>query len=87
VTLPAIYYSESHPDDPEVRLLAEGGWGNAERMEKLVRAIQGSKASRYAMDEAAEHVEKALEAIGPFHASVEKEALEELARYILDRRL
>ena len=25
VTLPAIYYAESHPDDPEVKLLAEGG--------------------------------------------------------------
>jgi geranylgeranyl pyrophosphate synthase len=87
VTLPAIYYAESHPNDPEVKLLAEGGWGNADRMEKLVRAIQGSKASRYAMDEAVEHVEKALEAIGPFQASVEKEALEELARFIVDRRL
>lgn len=85
VTLPAIYYAESHPDDPEVKLLAEGGWGNTEKMEKLVLSIQSSNAVRHAMDEATEHVEKALEAIQPFHASTEHQSLMGLARYIVDR--
>ncbi|MCX6066607.1 MAG: polyprenyl synthetase family protein [Chloroflexi bacterium] len=85
VTLPAIYYAESHPDDPEVKLLAEGGWGNTEKMEKLVASIQSSNAVRHAMDEATEHVEKALEAIKPFHTSTEYPALMGLARYIVDR--
>jgi len=85
VTLPAIDYAESHPADPEVKLLAEGGWANQERMEKLVHSIQASSAVRHAMDEASEHVEKALAAIAPFHPSVEKEALEALAKYIVER--
>jgi geranylgeranyl pyrophosphate synthase len=85
VTLPAIYFAESHPDDPEVNLLAEGGWGNTDRMEKLVKSIQASNAIRHAMDEAIEHVEKGLAAIQPFHLSTEREALEGLARYIVDR--
>ncbi len=85
VTLPAIDYAESHPEDPEVKLLAEGGWGNTERMEKLVQSIQASKATRHAMDEAVEHVEKALTAIEPFPASIEKTSLVALAKYIVDR--
>jgi geranylgeranyl pyrophosphate synthase len=85
VTLPAIYYAESHPDDPQVKLLAEGGWGNTERMEQLVRAIQGSKAIRHSMDEAGEHVEKALRTLDRFDPSTEREALENLARYVVDR--
>ncbi len=85
VTLPAIYYAESHPDNAGVKLLAEGGWGNTEKMEKLVKSIQTSNSIRYAMDEATEHVEKALEAIKPFQNFAEHEALTGLARYIVDR--
>jgi geranylgeranyl pyrophosphate synthase len=85
VTLPAIYYAESHPNDAEVNLLTNGGWGNTERMEKLVKAIQASKAIRHAMDEAVEHIEKALQAIEPFPASTERDALVDLAHYIVDR--
>jgi geranylgeranyl pyrophosphate synthase len=85
VTLPAIYYAESHPNDAEVNLLVNGGWGNTERMEKLVKSIQASSAVRHAMDEAIEHIEKALEAMETFPASTERDALIELARYIVDR--
>jgi geranylgeranyl pyrophosphate synthase len=85
VTLPAIYYAESHPNDAEVNLLTNGGWGNTERMEKLVKAIQASKAIRHAMDEAVEHIEKALQVIEPFPASTERDALVDLAHYIVDR--
>jgi geranylgeranyl pyrophosphate synthase len=85
VTLPAIYYAESHPNDAEVNLLMNGGWGNAERMEKLVKSIQASKAIRHAKDEAVEHIEKALQAIEFFPETVERDALMDLARYIIDR--
>ena len=85
VTLPAIYFAESHPDNAEVKLLADGGWGNTDRMEKLVKSIQTSNAIRHAIDEAVEHVEKALEAIKPFRSSVQYESLAGLAHYIVDR--
>ncbi|MEI6289024.1 MAG: polyprenyl synthetase family protein [Chloroflexota bacterium] len=85
VTLPAIYYAESHPDHPEVKLLADGGWGNSEKMEALVKSIQASNAIRHAIDEAAEHVEKGIEAIAPFKSSIQFESLSSLAHYIIDR--
>jgi geranylgeranyl pyrophosphate synthase len=37
------------------------------------------------MDEAVEHIERALEAMESFPASTERDALIELARYIVDR--
>ncbi|MEI7848991.1 MAG: polyprenyl synthetase family protein [Chloroflexota bacterium] len=85
VTLPAIYYAESHPDNPEVKLLAEGGWGNSEKMELLVNSIQSSNAIRHAIEEAMEHVEKGLDVIQPYRDSIEYESLVALARYIVDR--
>ena len=85
VTLPAIYYAESHPDNPEVKLLAEGGWGNSEKMELLVNSIQSSNAIRHAIEEAMEHVEKGMDVIQPYRDSIEYESLVALARYIVDR--
>jgi geranylgeranyl pyrophosphate synthase len=87
VTLPAIYYAESHPEDDDVRLLKEGGWGNQERMERLVESIRASRAIQQATDEAAQAIERALEMLTPFEVSVEREALEGLARYVVDRRV
>ena len=87
VTLPAIYYTETHPDDPDVRLLEEGGWGHRERMERLVESIRTSDAIQQAMAEAKQAVERALALLGPFQAGVEREALAGLARYIVDRQV
>lgn len=85
VTLPAIYYAESHPDNPEVKTLMDGGWGNREKMELLVQTIQESNAIRYSIDEAKEHVEKALEAIKGYEAMPEHKLLTSLANYVVDR--
>jgi geranylgeranyl pyrophosphate synthase len=87
VTLPAIYYTEIHPDDPDVRLLEEGGWGHRERMERLVESIRTSDAIQQAMGEAEQAVARALALLTPFQAGVEREALAGLARYIVDRQV
>jgi geranylgeranyl pyrophosphate synthase len=87
VTLPAIYYAESHPEDDDVRLLKEGGWGNQERMERLVESIRASLAIQQATGEASQAIERALELLTPFDPSAEREALEGLARYVVDRRV
>ena len=85
VTLPAIYYAERYPDDPGVRTLADGGWGNREKMEGLVKTIAESNSIRYSFDEANEHIEKALEAIRPWEGKPEHGMLVSLARYVVDR--
>ncbi len=85
VTLPAIYYAEMYPDDPDVRALPEGGWTDAERVARLVERIRNSDAVRKALGEASAHVEKALDVLSAFHPSTEQEALSSLAKYIVDR--
>jgi len=87
VTLPAIYYAEANPNDPDVILLGEGGWGNQDRMERLVNAIRNSDAIRKSMLEAEGYIQRALEKLVPVHPSIEKSALEDLAKYIVDRRV
>jgi geranylgeranyl pyrophosphate synthase len=87
VTLPAIYYAEAHPDDPYVKLLAEGGWANQDRMERLVNAIRQSDAIQRSMQEAEVFIKRALGRLSPLHPSTERNALEDLANYIIDRRI
>ena len=86
VTLPAIYYAEANPDDPDVKVLAEGGWSNQERMERLVNSIRHSDAIQKSMQEAEDFIGRALEKLSPLHPGIERTALEELAKYMIDRQ-
>jgi len=87
VTLPAILYAEMAPDDPDVRSLSEGGWANQEKMVRLVESIRSTSSVRLAMEEAARHVERALGLLNDVQPSAEREALENLAKFIVDRKV
>jgi len=87
VTLPAIYYAELAPDDPDVRSLAEGGWANQERMVRLVESIRRTDSVQHAMQEATRHVERALVVLNDLEPGAEREALENLAKFIVDRKV
>jgi geranylgeranyl pyrophosphate synthase len=85
VTLPAIFYAEQHPADPDVKTLYEGRWQDENSMLRLVNSVRHSNAIELALHEAMSHVERALDALTPFPPSVERDALVDLARYIVDR--
>lgn len=87
VTLPAIYYAERAPADPDVRSLSDGGWANRERMVRLVESIRNTDAVDLAMQEATSHIERALQILGAMAPGPERDALENLARFITDRKL
>ncbi|MBI3739447.1 MAG: polyprenyl synthetase family protein [Chloroflexi bacterium] len=87
VTLPAIYYAEIHPTDEDVKSLSEGGWANEEKMNRLVESIRKTDAVKKAMGEAVQHVERALQALEGFDSSPERDALENLAKFIVDRKV
>lgn len=87
VTLPAIYYAESNPNDPDVQSLPNGGWTNNENMTRLVENIRASGAAKLAMREAEQHVDRALARLEAFEPCAERDALENLARYIVDRKI
>ncbi len=87
VTLPAIYYAEACPDDEDVKSLADGGWGNQDRMQRLVESIRRTDAVKKAMEEAKQHASRALQILEDFEPSPEREGLENLVKYIVDRNV
>ena len=87
VTLPAIYYAEEHPTDEDVLSLPGGGWKDTERVQRLVDNIRKNAAIEGAMNEARQAVSRALSALEDAPVSAEREALEELAKFIVDRKV
>ncbi len=87
VTLPAIYFAEINPDDVDVVSLPNGGWTNNENMTRLVEKIRSSSCTKKAMVEAEQHVDRALSRLEAFEPCAERDALENLAKYIVDRKV
>ncbi|MCB9110727.1 MAG: polyprenyl synthetase family protein [Anaerolineales bacterium] len=87
VTLPAIYFAETNPGDPDVLSLPNGGWTNNENMTRLVEKIRSSSCTKKAMSEAEQHVDRALVRLDEFPPCAERDALENLAKYIVDRKI
>jgi len=87
VTLPAIYYAESHASDPDIVSLPKGAWTNAAHMARLVENVRDSDAVDRAMQEAVRHIDRALGGLEPLGSGPEREALENLARYVVDRKV
>jgi geranylgeranyl pyrophosphate synthase len=86
VTLPAIFYAEAHPDDPDVLSLPQGGWTNSDNMARLIEKIRSSRSVSQSLDEASGLVESAIEHLDVLQPGTERDALESLARYIVGRR-
>jgi geranylgeranyl pyrophosphate synthase len=86
VTLPAIFYAEAHPDDPDVICLTKGCYSEHERMERLVQAVRRSDAVARSLGEATEYIEKAVGMLETMPSGIERQALEELARYTVSRK-
>ena len=87
VTLPAIYYAEANPNDPDVISLPNGGWSNPDNMARLVNNIRASNSTNQALHEANQHIDRALARLDSMEPSVERDALENLAKYIVDRKV
>ena len=56
-------------------------------MVRLVESIRKTDAVKKAMNEARQHVELALKILEGFEPGLEREALENLAKYIIDRNV
>ncbi len=87
VTLPAIYFAEANPNDKDVLSLPDGGWKDTERVQRLVDNIRQSKAIQQSMDEARQAIHRALKSLGYAPLSPERDALEDLANFIVDRKI
>jgi geranylgeranyl pyrophosphate synthase len=87
VTLPAIYYAEANPNDSDILSLPNGGWTNNENMIRLVENIRMSSFTKQAMQEADAHIDRALTQLDKMEPCAERDSLENLAKYIVDRKV
>jgi geranylgeranyl pyrophosphate synthase len=87
VTLPAIYYAEEHPNDEDVLSLPDGGWKDTDRVQRIVDNIRKNAAIEKAMEEARQAVSRALSFLEDAPAVPERDALENLAKFIVNRNI
>jgi geranylgeranyl pyrophosphate synthase len=86
ITLPVLYYLEMNPDDPELKAFFNGRNPDEERVMKLVGSIRRSGAIQHSLDEAQNFISQALVSLEKMPDNPEREALRELALYIVERR-
>jgi geranylgeranyl pyrophosphate synthase len=87
VTLPALIYLENNPDDKDMQVLLANGASDEARIQRLVDAIRGSGAITSALAEAGEYVERGLGILKEMPESKERQALEEMATFVVDREI
>jgi geranylgeranyl pyrophosphate synthase len=88
VTLPAILYAESHPNDADLQAMMNTHCEHdPERVQELIHSIRNSSAIRDAHREACDYIERALAQIRKQPDSEERASLENLARYIVERQI
>ena len=85
-TLPAIYYGEQHPED-QVLMACLDGTASESEADQLIQRINGSGVIDKALDEARQCVDKAVHNLSDFPEGKERESLEKLGKYIIDRDL
>jgi geranylgeranyl pyrophosphate synthase len=85
ITLPAINYMDDHPDDPDLLYLLKGNHYHEENITRLAQAIVASGAIGETMNEANQYVDRAIKALMELPESPERDALEDLAKYIVHR--
>ena len=85
-TLPAIYYSEQHPDD-NILLACLDGTAKEEEADGLIRRINESGVIDQAIKEASLCIENAVQSLEGFPEGREKDALKKLGPLLLNRDL
>ncbi len=87
ITLPVICYIEKYPDDPYVRALLRGEWREGTIVDHLVEAIRNSQALKQAQEEAQYYVSQALDILHGFPMCSERQALEEIIHFVVERKV
>ncbi len=88
ITLPAICYIETNPQDPLCQMVISGECERDEqKIGQFVEAIRSSSAISLALQEACEFVDRGLQALRTLPPSPERDSLQELATFFLSREL
>ena len=87
VTLPALHYLEKYPDDPDMRTVVENRIVSEEAIMTVVTAIRESGAIQSSLEVASQFIERALQALESMPETDERDALEALAKFVVNRQI
>lgn len=88
ITAPVLFYLASHPDDPDFSTFKNGKCVDDEdRLQTIVQKIAASDAIQSSLDEARRYADLAKENLSLFRDCPQKQALIEIADYIVKRDL
>jgi len=86
ITLPTLFYAESHPQDSMVQMLLTGKCIQDEAvLQQFIAAITNSEAITQSREEAKHFVEHGIRCLDSVMGEKEKQPLIELAEYIVSR--
>ncbi|MFP3853811.1 MAG: polyprenyl synthetase family protein, partial [Anaerolineales bacterium] len=85
VTLPTLYYLQNANHDGKVKKLIDGRSLDADAFDDLVTSIRGSGAIEASIDEAKDYIKQGLDHLQSMPSSPEKDALRDLAHYVVQR--
>lgn len=85
VTLPALIYIEAHPEDEDGRRLLAGECISEAGLNAFMAAILEGDAISKSRQEAGKYLNDALEELKRLPAGTERQLLEDVARYIVER--
>ena len=87
VTLPALYYVETYPEDQDMKTILESSICDEECMARLLTSIRQSGAIQQALNIARQYIDRGLDSLKGLPDCQERHALEKLALYIVHRPL
>jgi geranylgeranyl pyrophosphate synthase len=87
VTLPALYYVETYPEDQDMKTILDSSICDEECMARLLTSIRQSGAIQQALNIARQYVDRGLDSLKGLPDCQERHALEKLALYIVHRPL
>ncbi len=86
ITLPALLYLNDFPNDQDMNQILVGNHVEEAAINRLIGNIRGSGAIDRALQEAEGYVQRGLELLSIFPDNSERRALEDLARYFVNRQ-
>lgn len=87
ITLPALYYIEENPGNTDIVTILQNEFCDDDCIQRLVDSIRGSGAIQKSLDEAQESITRAENLLSEFPDTEERQALIDLARYIVGREI
>jgi geranylgeranyl pyrophosphate synthase len=85
ITLPAIFYLKSNPDNRDMGLVMKGVVIGEARTSRLISSILESDAIQESVREANLYIDQAMSALAELPDAPERRALQDLSRYVVDR--